>query len=86
MPPIPADAWSLPVNTLFYGVGNDIRRPEYGRSVAIKTHTVDASDFFKDFRGWKRWARRKYWGFGMDKLPLNARVWYPDGAGLSRWL
>jgi dienelactone hydrolase len=69
------------VQKLFYGVGNDIRRPEYGTGVAIKTRTVDASDFFKDFKGWKRWARKKYWGFGMDKLPLNARVWYPEGPG-----
>jgi dienelactone hydrolase len=66
---------------LFYGVGNDIRRPEYGSRVAIKTRTVDASDFFKDFKGWKRWARKKYWGFDVDKLPLNARVWYPEGPG-----
>src|SRR5438270_13208528 len=35
------------VQKLFYGVGNDIRRPEYGSSVAVKTHTVDASGFFK---------------------------------------
>ena len=49
--------------------------------MAIKTRTVDASEFFKDFNGWKRWARKKYWGFDVDKLPLNARVWYPDGAG-----
>lgn len=79
--PNPADAGPYRVKTLFYGVGNDIRRPEYGASVAIKTHTVDASAFFKDFKGWKRWARKKYWGFDLDKLPLNARVWYPDGAG-----
>jgi hypothetical protein len=77
----PADNGPYRVNTLFYGVGNDIRRPEYGATVAIKTRTVDASDFFKDFTGWKKWARRKYWGFDMDKLPLNARVWYPEGAG-----
>ena len=69
------------VQKLFYGVGNDIRRPEYGANVAIKTRTVDASDFFKDFKGWKRWARKKYWGFDVDKLPLNARVWYPEGPG-----
>lgn len=69
------------VQKLFYGVGNDIRRPEYGASVAIKTRTVDASDFFKDFKGWKRWARKKYWKFDVDKLPLNARVWYPEGPG-----
>ncbi len=79
--PNPADNGPYRVKTLFYGAGTDIRRPEYGRSVAIKTHTVDASDFFKDFTGWKPWARKKYWGFGMDKLPLNARVWYPDGPG-----
>src|SRR5580658_6807167 len=77
----PADIGPYRVNKLFYGVGNDVRRPEYGASVALKTRTVDASDFFKDFTGWKKWARRKYWGFDVDKLPLNARVWYPEGAG-----
>ena len=77
----PADPGPYSVKTLFYGAGTDIRRPEYGASVAIKTRTVDASAFFKDFKGWKRWARKKYWGFDLDKLPLNARVWYPDGAG-----
>lgn len=69
------------VQELFYGVANDIRRPEYGANVALRTRTVDASDFFKDFKGWKRWARKKYWGFDIDKLPLNARVWYPEGPG-----
>ena len=69
------------VQKLLYGVGNDIRRPEYGANVALRTRTVDASDFFKDFKGWKRWARKKYWGFDIDKLPLNARVWYPEGPG-----
>jgi dienelactone hydrolase len=77
----PAENGRYHVLKLFYGAGTDIRRPEYGSSVAIKTRTVDASDFFKDFKGWKRWSRRKYWGFDIDKLPLNARVWYPDGPG-----
>lgn len=72
--PDPSAPGPLRVLKLFYGVGNDIRRPEYGPSVAIKTHTVDSSDFFKDFDGWKRWSRKKYWGFDIDKLPLNARV------------
>jgi dienelactone hydrolase len=77
----PADNGPYKVKTLFYGVGNDMRRSEYGPSVTLKTRTVDASAFFKDFKGWKRWARKKYWGFDLDKLPLNARVWYPDGDG-----
>jgi dienelactone hydrolase len=79
--PDPAAAGGFGVKTLFYGSGNDLRRPEYGHSVAIRTATRDASAFFKDFTGWKPALRRHYWGFGMDKLPLNGRVWYPDGAG-----
>jgi dienelactone hydrolase len=79
--PDPSAAGPFHVHKLFYGFGNDVRRPEYGSNVAIKTRTVDASDFFKDFGGWKRWSRKKYWGFDIDKLPLNARVWYPDGPG-----
>ncbi len=79
--PDPSAPGPFHVLKLFYGVGNDIRRPEYGATVAIKTRTVDSSDFFKDFEGWKRWSRKKYWGFDVDKLPLNARVWYPDGPG-----
>lgn len=79
--PNPALPGSYAVKALMYGSGTDIRRPEYAKSVAIKTAAVDASLFFKDFKGWKANLRRYYWGFGMNKLPLNARVWYPDGAG-----
>jgi hypothetical protein len=79
--PNPADRGPYKISSLFYGSGTDIRRPEYGISVAIKTGTVDASLFFKDFKGWKAKLRRTYWGFGMDKLPLNGRVWYPKGDG-----
>jgi Chlorophyllase len=79
--PDPAQNGPYRVLRLIYGAGNDLRRPEYGPAVALKTHTVDASEFFKEFDGWKRWARKQYWGFDLDKLPLNARVWYPAGAG-----
>ncbi|HXB54133.1 MAG TPA: hypothetical protein VN461_05075 [Vicinamibacteria bacterium] len=79
--PNPADQGPYKTRSLLYGSGTDIRRPEYGKSVAIKTDTVDASLFFKDFKGWKAKLRRAYWGFGMDKLPLNGRVWYPEGDG-----
>ncbi len=77
----PAERGSFAVKQLIYGAGTDIRRPDYAKSVAIRTGTVDASAFFKDFKGWKAWVRKRYWGFGMDKLPLNGRVWYPAGAG-----
>lgn len=68
------------VKALTYGSGNDKWRVEY-RNVAIKTATVDATAFFKEYKGWRAKARRLYWGFGFDKTPLNARVWYPDGPG-----
>jgi dienelactone hydrolase len=77
----PSTTGPYAVKTLFYGTGTDIRRPEYGPSVAIRTRTVDASRFFRGVGGWTRWVRRQYWGFDLDKLPLNARVWYPDGPG-----
>ena len=65
---------------LTYGSGSDKWRPEY-RNVAIKTPTVDGTVFMKDFKNWRAKVRKLYWGFDLDKLPLNARVWYPDGPG-----
>ena len=77
----PSERGPRAVKSLFYGSGADLRRPEYNSKVSIKTPSVDASLFFKDFTGWQEKLRRFYWGFGVDRLPLNARVWYPDGAG-----
>jgi dienelactone hydrolase len=77
----PSEHGPMAVKSLFYGSGTDRRRPEYGAEVSLKTATVDASPFFKDFKGWQEKLRRVYWGFGVNKLPLNARVWYPEGAG-----
>ena len=69
------------VRTLTYGSGTDIRRTEYNSAITIRTRTVDASRFFRGYDGWRRWARTQFWGFDLDKLPLNAQVWYPDGPG-----
>lgn len=77
----PSKAGPYAVETFFYGSGNSLRRPEYGNSVAVRTPTVNAGAFFKDFDGWKAWIRKRYWGFGMDKLPLNAKVFCPQGDG-----
>jgi hypothetical protein len=49
-----------------------VRGPTY-----IATDAVDGPAFLE---GWGA-LRQSYWGFGPDALPLNARVWYPDGAG-----
>lgn len=79
--PDPSTHGNYSVDSLLYGHGDDLRRSEYGLGVAMRTKKVDASSFFPDFGGWKASLRKHYWGFGMDQLPLNARVWYPRGVG-----
>jgi dienelactone hydrolase len=70
-------AWS--VRTLYYGSGTDRRRPEFRDSVSITTPTVDASKLVD--LGTNARSRNAYWGFTPKEMPLNARVWYPDGEG-----
>ncbi|HUT46841.1 MAG TPA: hypothetical protein VMX36_11190 [Sedimentisphaerales bacterium] len=62
--------------TYFYGSGEDKRRKEYGEGVDFKTEPVDANPFMGFFDNMPR-----YWGFDFDRLPLNGRVWFPDGDG-----
>ncbi len=79
--PNPEEPGPYRVRVLHYGTrGGNIRRPEFNNP-EIATPTVDASKFFTDFKGWKRSLRKTYWGYGMDKLPLNATVWIPEGLG-----
>ncbi|MGD8320415.1 MAG: hypothetical protein PVJ02_08175, partial [Gemmatimonadota bacterium] len=67
------------VSTLYYGSGTDKNRAVYRDSVSIKTETVDISKLVDLGRSAKE--RNSYWGFTPKEVPLNARVWYPDGAG-----
>jgi hypothetical protein len=75
--PDPSQPGAYEARMLFYGSGKDGRRPEYGPGVDLVTGSVDGSPFTD---GWSS-TRTKYWGFGPDALPINARVWYPDGVG-----
>lgn len=78
----PALPGTYAVGQLFYGSGTDLRRPEYGPSVSIKTPMVDSSILLKDFQeGFKMSLRKWFWGFDLSKVPLNARVWYPQDVG-----
>lgn len=77
--PDPGQPGSYDVLTLFYGSGTDKNRPEYRDSVAITTPTVDVSKMVDLGRSAEE--RNEYWGFTPEEMPLNARVWYPDGDG-----
>ncbi len=67
------------VLTLYYGSGKDKNRAVYRDSVSIETGTVDASKLVD--LGQSADERNGYWGFTPKEMPLNARVWYPDGGG-----
>lgn len=77
----PSKEGPYPVLTLTYGSGDDKQRPEYGDGVAFKTDRVDVSPMVKGGTGIVQWLRQSYWGFDLTRVPLNARVWYPGGAG-----
>lgn len=77
--PDPGRRGPYPVLTLYYGSGTDRNRAEYRDSVAIRTATVDASKLVD--LGQSARSRNRYWGFTPREMPLNARVWYPDGEG-----
>ena len=75
--PDPSQPGPYVVRTLTYGSGTDRRRPEYADAVALRTSPVDGTPFVEGWGG----LRTAYWGFGLDALPRNARVWYPEGRG-----
>ena len=70
----------LAFHTLYYGSGTDKQRSAFHDSVTIKTPTVDASPFVSMDPKLAK-DREKYWGFGFKKLPINGRVWFPEGPG-----
>ncbi|HMH52511.1 MAG TPA: hypothetical protein VK548_19890 [Candidatus Acidoferrum sp.] len=77
----PSQPGRYEVRTLTYGSGTDRRRPEYAGGVTFRTTPLDASRLLRPLGGFKAAVRRWYWGFGVEALPLNARVWHPVGDG-----
>lgn len=68
---------SYPYRTFTYGSGTDKHRHAYGEGADIRTQPVDASGYIT------RWPalRTRFWGFDQHALPLNGRVWMPEGEG-----
>ena len=64
-----------------YGSGKDLRRAEFGEDVGIVSRSVDGSKLIGNWDGFTGWLRSSFWGFDSSALPLQARVWYPEGEG-----
>ncbi len=77
----PGKPGTFTVQSLFYGSGKNVRRPEFGENVDIETQTVDATLLLPEWKGFKARMREWYWGFGIEETPINGHVWYPEGEG-----
>jgi dienelactone hydrolase len=77
----PGTVGSYAVVEFTYGSGNDSRRSEFGAETDVVTQPVDGTDIWDGFGGVVGWWWERYWGFGLETLPLNGLVWYPDGDG-----
>jgi MFS family permease len=73
----PGEPGPWEVASFTYGSGRDARRPEYADGVLFTTPTVNLAPLLPTFRGWEAQVYRTHWGFGLDAIPLNARVWHP---------
>ena len=71
---------SYDVTTLTYGNGEHRHREVFGADVDVVTTEVDGAAFLGRWTGLRGWLRTRYWGFGPDRLPLNATVWLPATA------
>ena len=79
--PNPSEPGNFPVKSLQYGSGVDRHRREFAEGVDRVTESVDGSAFIEGWDKRSGWARTQYWGFDAERLPLQGRVWYPDGEG-----
>ncbi len=79
--PDPGQLGPHAVRELTYGSGADRRRPEFGAQVGLRSRSVDGSLLVERWKGALGWARETYWGFDAKHLPLQGRVWYPEGEG-----
>jgi dienelactone hydrolase len=79
--PDPGQPGPHAVRELTYGSGTDRQRSEFGAKAGLLSRSVDGSLLVECWKGALGWAREAYWGFDAKHLPLQGRVWYPEGEG-----
>lgn len=71
----PAEKGDYSVQHFTYGNGKDNHRDEFRNHVDILSESVDASTYINEWDGFRKF----FWGFDEKNLPLNGRVWMPEG-------
>jgi hypothetical protein len=79
--PDPSQRGPYRVRRLTYGSGEDGRRPEYAAKADWRAPSVDGSPLLRTWTGVRARARARYWGFDSRRLPLQGRVFLPEGEG-----
>jgi len=79
--PDPGLPGALAFRRFTYGSGTDRQRSEFASGVTLRSRSVDGARLIDGWEGASGWARTRYWGFDAKALPLNGRVWMPEGAG-----
>ncbi len=79
--PNPGERGEYEVEGLTYGSGTDRRRAEFGKEADWTSRTIDATKLLPEWKGFGARAREWYWGFSLEKTPVNGRVWFPRGEG-----
>ncbi|MBW7476142.1 alpha/beta hydrolase [Paenibacillus oenotherae] len=73
----PAEQGSYRYSVFAYGSGEDRHRAEFADEASLISDSVDASAYIDN---WSK-LRAFYWGFDQKELPVNGRVWMPEGEG-----
>ncbi|MCA9970092.1 MAG: hypothetical protein KC425_07750 [Anaerolineales bacterium] len=78
----PGQPGGYEVASLTYGSGTDRQRREFGADADLTTPTVDGTAVYAGSPGLGGAVATWFWGFDYARLPLNGRVWHPQGDGL----
>ncbi|WNF35088.1 alpha/beta hydrolase [Bacillaceae bacterium IKA-2] len=71
----PAELGTYSIRNFTYANGLDKHRREFSNHADVLSDSVDGSEYIKE---WHRF-RKFFWGFDEKKLPVNGRVWMPQG-------
>ncbi|MEM7099804.1 MAG: hypothetical protein AAF541_16170 [Pseudomonadota bacterium] len=77
----PAMPGKLAVSVSYYGSGDNPQRTEFGADVDYFTDRVDGSKLIDGWSGRGAWTRTNYWDVTADRLPVNGKLWIPEGQG-----